>query len=73
MVLPLWRMEAKCPRSNAMAQTNRAKRRKSCHEGKQMREIDTDTWIMLGITWFHGLLCGYAIWRQDKRKPLEDE
>jgi len=25
-----------------------------------MRELDPDTWLMLGITWFHGLLCGYA-------------
>ena len=31
-----------------------------------MREIDPDTWLMLGITWFHGLLCGYAIWRKQK-------
>ena len=38
-----------------------------------MREIDLDTWIMLGISWAHGLLCGYAIWRQEKRKPLEVE
>ena len=38
-----------------------------------MREIDTDTWIMLGAAWFHGLMCGYAIWRQEKRKPSEDE
>ena len=37
-----------------------------------MREIDFDTWLMIGISWAHGLLCGYAIWRQEKRKPLEE-
>jgi uncharacterized membrane-anchored protein YhcB (DUF1043 family) len=38
-----------------------------------MRELDPDTWLMLGITWVHGLLCGYAIWREDKRKLEDDE
>lgn len=31
-----------------------------------MREIDPDTWLMLGITWVHGLLVGYALWKKDK-------
>ena len=38
-----------------------------------MREIDFDTWLMIGVAWVHGLMCGYAIWRQEKRKPLEVE
>lgn len=38
-----------------------------------MREIDLDTWLMIGISWAHGLLCGYAIWRESKRKPQEVE
>jgi hypothetical protein len=36
-----------------------------------MRELDIETWGMLGVAWFHGLMCGYAIWREDKRKPLD--
>ena len=32
-----------------------------------MRELDYDTWLMIGITWIHGLLCGYAIWHEDKK------
>ena len=36
-----------------------------------MREIDTDTWIMLGVSWVHGLMCGYAIWRE-KRKQVDE-
>jgi hypothetical protein len=31
-----------------------------------MREIDPETWLMIGVAWFHGLLCGYAIWRERK-------
>ena len=38
-----------------------------------MREFDPDTWLMIGITWFHGLLCGYAIWREGKKSKVEDE
>lgn len=38
-----------------------------------MREIDPDTWLMLGLTWFHGLMCGYAIWRHNKKPRVEDE
>ena len=37
-----------------------------------MRELDYDTWLMIGISWVHGLLCGYAIWREKKHIP-EDE
>lgn len=36
-----------------------------------MREIDFDTWLMIGISWLHGLMCGYAIWRQTKQTKLE--
>jgi uncharacterized membrane-anchored protein YhcB (DUF1043 family) len=39
-----------------------------------MREIDTETWLMLGVAWVHGLMCGYAIWRESKSKyTTEDE
>ena len=39
MVLPMRSMEAQCSGSNAMAQTNRAKRGKSCNEkGEAMRD-----------------------------------
>lgn len=38
-----------------------------------MREIDPETWLMLGVAWVHGLLVGYAIWRQDKKSnPKEN-
>jgi hypothetical protein len=36
-----------------------------------MREIDFDTWLIIGISWLHGLMCGYAIWRQTKKTKLE--
>jgi hypothetical protein len=43
-------------------------------EGEEhMREIDPETWLMLGVAWFHGLLCGYAIWRQKTKYTTEDE
>ena len=38
-----------------------------------MRELDYDTWLMIGIAWVHGLLCGYAIWHERKRSKLKDE
>lgn len=38
-----------------------------------MRELDPDIWIMIGITWFHGLLCGYAIWHERKSKYKDKE
>jgi hypothetical protein len=38
-----------------------------------MRELDYDTWLMIGISWVHGLLCGYAIWHEKKRSKLKDE
>jgi hypothetical protein len=38
-----------------------------------MRELDPDTWLMIGLTWFHGLLCGYAIWREDKKSRVDHE
>jgi hypothetical protein len=38
-----------------------------------MREIDTETWLMLGVAWFHGLMCGYAIWRERKYTTEDEE
>jgi hypothetical protein len=38
-----------------------------------MREIDFETWLIVGVAWFHGLLCGYAIWRQKTKYTTEDE
>lgn len=38
-----------------------------------MREIDADTWLMIGVSWFHGLLCGWAIWRQGKDRNFKDK
>jgi len=39
-----------------------------------MREIDLETWLMIGVSWFHGLLCGWAIWRRPNLKyKTEDE
>lgn len=38
-----------------------------------MRELDPDTWLMIELTWFHGLLCGYAIWREGKKPEAKDE
>jgi len=29
--------------------------------------------LMIGVAWVHGLMCGYAIWRESKREPLEEE
>jgi hypothetical protein len=40
---------------------------------ERMREIDHETWLMLGVAWFHGLMCGYAIWRQKTKYTTEDE
>lgn len=37
-----------------------------------MRELDPDTWLMIGIAWFHGLLCGYAIWRESKKSKEQE-
>jgi hypothetical protein len=33
-----------------------------------MREIDPDTWLMICVSWFHGLMVGWAIWRERKYK-----
>ena len=41
-------------------------------QGEVMRELDPDTWLMIGITWFHGLLCGWAIWREGKKSKEEE-
>jgi hypothetical protein len=39
-----------------------------------MREIDPETWLMLGVAWFHGLIVGYALWHEKKRDyTMEDE
>lgn len=37
-----------------------------------MRELDYDTWLMIGISWVHGLLCGYAIWREEKHTQVDE-
>jgi hypothetical protein len=42
-------------------------------QGEDMREIDPDTWLMLGVAWLHGLAVGYAIWREKKSKHEDDE
>jgi len=36
-----------------------------------MREIDLNTLLIILVSWSHGLLCGWAIWREDKRKKNE--
>lgn len=40
-----------------------------------MREIDPDTWLMIGVAWFHGLLVGWALWRRPhlKYKTKDEE
>ena len=38
-----------------------------------MREIDPDTWLMIGVAWVHGLLVGWALWRQKTKYTTEDE
>jgi len=39
-----------------------------------MREIDPETWLMIGVAWVHGLLCGWAIWRRPNLKyKTEDD
>jgi hypothetical protein len=37
-----------------------------------MREIDTETWLIVGVAWFHGLMCGYAIWRESKSNTKDE-
>jgi hypothetical protein len=36
-----------------------------------MREIDLNTLLIILVSWSHGLLCGWAIWR-DSRKPTRE-
>lgn len=31
-----------------------------------MREIDLETLVMIGTTWFHGLLVGWVLWRRPR-------
>jgi hypothetical protein len=38
-----------------------------------MREIEPETWLMLGVAWAHGLLVGWAIWRHKTKYPTESE
>jgi hypothetical protein len=33
-----------------------------------MREIDLDTLVMIGATWFHGLAIGWVLWRRPHLK-----
>jgi hypothetical protein len=40
---------------------------------ERMREIDFETWLIVGVAWFHGLMCGYAVWRQKTKYTTEDE
>jgi len=38
-----------------------------------MREIGFETWLMLGVAWFHGLMCGRYIWRESKSKYTTED
>jgi len=38
-----------------------------------MREIDLDTLVMLGATWFHGLLVGWVLWRRPHLKYTTED
>jgi hypothetical protein len=42
-------------------------------QGEIMRELDPETWLMIGVAWVHGLLVGWAIWRQKTKYKTEDE
>lgn len=36
-----------------------------------MRELDPETWLMIGVAWVHGLIVGWYIWREPKYKDEE--